>query len=83
MLWVRHQAHDVARLVDHACDIGDRTVRVVLVAEEDLAACLYLLAQLRRGEPGTRARLVWDPEFNVVLANEPTLEPAFDKELTS
>ena len=31
------------------------------------------------GVPGTRARLVWDPEFNVVLADEPTLE----KELTS
>jgi hypothetical protein len=24
--------------------------------------------------PGTRARLVWDPEFNVVLGDEPALE---------
>jgi spermidine/putrescine transport system ATP-binding protein len=31
------------------------------------------------GVPGTRARLVWEPEFNVVLADEPTLS----KELTS
>jgi spermidine/putrescine transport system ATP-binding protein len=26
------------------------------------------------GEPGTRARLVWDPEFNVVFAEEPSLD---------
>ena len=26
------------------------------------------------GEPGTRTRLVWDPQFNVVLADEPTLD---------
>ncbi|MDQ1386459.1 MAG: hypothetical protein QOG65_3838, partial [Actinomycetota bacterium] len=31
------------------------------------------------GVPGTRARIVWDPEFNVVLANEPDLE----RELTA
>ena len=31
------------------------------------------------GVPGSRTRLVWDPEFNVVLADEPTL----DKELIS
>ena len=26
------------------------------------------------GVPGTRVRLVWDPEFNVVLGDEPALE---------
>jgi spermidine/putrescine transport system ATP-binding protein len=26
------------------------------------------------GEPGTRARLVWNPEFNVVFADEPSLD---------
>ena len=26
------------------------------------------------GEPGTRTRLVWDPQFNVVFADEPTLD---------
>jgi hypothetical protein len=30
------------------------------------------------GVPGTRARLVWDPDFNVVLSDQPTPE----KELT-
>ena len=26
------------------------------------------------GVPGNRVRLVWDPEFNVVLESEPALE---------
>jgi spermidine/putrescine transport system ATP-binding protein len=26
------------------------------------------------GEPGTRTRLVWDPQFNVVLTDEPSLD---------
>ena len=31
------------------------------------------------GVPGTRTRLVWNPEFNVVLGDE----PATEKELTA
>src|SRR5439155_1404711 len=47
----------VARLVDHACDIRDRPVRVVLIPEQELPARVELLDEVSWREPGALAVL--------------------------
>ncbi len=78
-------------VAERLCTIAGTVVDVVyqgvstqLVVQTDAGTTLVVLppeqrAGERRRRARTRARLVWDPEFNVVLADEPTL----DKELTS
>ena len=78
-------------VADRLCTIAGTVVDVVyqgvstqLVVRTDAGTTLVAFRQNSErvsdaGDPGTRARLVWDPEFNVVLADEPTLS----KELTS
>src|SRR5215211_7757963 len=51
VLGVGHQPHDVAALVADGSDVRDRTVRVVLVAKDDLAARLELREEVGVGEP--------------------------------
>ena len=65
-------------------DVVYQGVSTQLVVQTDAGTTLVAFRQNSErvsdaGVPGTRARLVWDPEFNVVLADEPTL----DKELMS
>jgi spermidine/putrescine transport system ATP-binding protein len=76
---------------DNLCTISGTVVDVVyqgvstqLVVSTDAGTTLVVFRQNSErvsdaGVPGTRARIVWDPEFNVVLADEPILE----RELTS
>jgi spermidine/putrescine transport system ATP-binding protein len=76
---------------DNLCTIGGTVVDVVyqgvstqLVVRTDDGSTLVAFRQNNErvsdaGTPGTRTRLVWDPEFNVVLADQPDL----DKELQS
>jgi len=64
------------------CTVGGTVVDVVyqgmstqLVVRTDEGSTLVVFRQNSErvsdaGDPGTRARLVWDPEFNVVLAGE-------------
>ena len=78
-------------VADRLCTIAGTVVDVVyqgvstqLVIRTDAGTTLVVFRQNSErvsdaGVPGTRARIVWDPEFNVVLADEPTL----DKELIS
>ncbi|HEY5170366.1 MAG TPA: ABC transporter ATP-binding protein [Acidimicrobiia bacterium] len=78
-------------VAERLCTIAGTVVDVVyqgvstqLVVQTDAGTTLVAFRQNSErvsdaGVPGTRARLVWDPEFNVVLADEPTL----DKELMS
>ena len=78
-------------VADHLCTIAGTVIDVVyqgvstqLVVRTDAGTTLVVFRQNSErvsdaGVPGTRARLVWDPEFNVVLAGDPTL----DKELIS
>ena len=78
-------------VADRLCTIAGTVVDVVyqgvstqLVVRTDTGTTLVVFRQNSErvsdaGVPGTRARLVWDPEFNVVLAGDPT----FDKELIS
>ena len=78
-------------VADQLCTIAGTVVDVVyqgvstqLVVRTDTGTTLVVFRQNSErvsdaGVPGTRARLVWDPEFNVVLAGDPT----FDKELIS
>jgi spermidine/putrescine transport system ATP-binding protein len=87
-LRVTTEAEPVA---ERLCTIAGTVIDVVyqgvstqLVVQTDTGTTLVAFRQNSErvsdaGEPGTRARLVWDPEFNVVLAGEPIL----DKELTS
>jgi spermidine/putrescine transport system ATP-binding protein len=76
---------------DNLCTIGGTVVDVVyqgvstqLVVRTDEGATLVAFRQNNErvsdaGTPGTRTRLVWNPEYNVVLNDQP--DP--DKELTS
>ncbi len=78
-------------VADQLCTIAGTVVDVVyqgvstqLVVQTETGTTLVVFRQNSErvsdaGVPGSRARLVWDPEFNVVLADEPTL----DKELIS
>jgi spermidine/putrescine transport system ATP-binding protein len=78
-------------VADRLCTIAGTVVDVVyqgvstqLVIRTDAGTTLVVFRQNSErvsdaGVPGTRARLVWDPEFNVVLVDRPTL----DKELIS
>jgi spermidine/putrescine transport system ATP-binding protein len=78
-------------VADQLCTIAGTVIDVVyqgvstqLVVRTDAGTTLVVFRQNSErvsdaGVPGSRARLVWDPEFNVVLADEPTL----DKELIS
>jgi spermidine/putrescine transport system ATP-binding protein len=78
-------------VADGLCTIAGTVVDVVyqgvstqLVVRTDAGTTLVAFRQNSErvsdaGAPGSRARLVWDPGFNVVLEDEPTL----DKELTS
>jgi spermidine/putrescine transport system ATP-binding protein len=78
-------------VADRLCTISGTVVDVVyqgvstqLVIRTDAGTSLVAFRQNNErvsdaGEPGSRTRFVWDPEFNVVLADEPALE----KELTS
>ncbi len=78
-------------VADRLCTIAGTVIDVVyqgvstqLVVRTDAGLTLVAFRQNSErvsdaGVPGTRTRLVWDPEFNVVLSDEPTLE----KELTS
>jgi spermidine/putrescine transport system ATP-binding protein len=75
---------------DRLCTIAGTVVDVVyqgvstqLVVRTDADTTLVAFRQNSErvsdaGVPGTRARLVWDPDFNVVLSDQPTPE----KELT-
>jgi ABC-type Fe3+/spermidine/putrescine transport system ATPase subunit len=83
-------AAETEPVADDLCTIGGTVVDVVyqgvstqLVVRTDEGATLVAFRQNNErvsdaGTPGTRTRLVWNPEYNVVLADEPEL----DKELT-
>jgi spermidine/putrescine transport system ATP-binding protein len=70
---------------DQMCTVGGTVVDVVyqgvstqLVVRTDAGSTLVAFRQNSErvsdaGVPGSRARLVWSPEFNVVLADEPVL----------
>jgi spermidine/putrescine transport system ATP-binding protein len=65
-------------------DVVYQGVSTQLVVRTDAGTTLVVFRQNNErvsdaGVPGTRTRIAWDPEFNVVLADEPTLE----KELTA
>ncbi|MDQ1384541.1 MAG: spermidine/putrescine transport system ATP-binding protein [Actinomycetota bacterium] len=78
-------------VADRLCTVSGTVVDVVyqgvstqLVIRTDAGTTLVVFRQNSErvsdaGVPGTRARIVWDPELNVVLANEADLE----KELTA
>jgi spermidine/putrescine transport system ATP-binding protein len=78
-------------VADQLCTIAGTVIDVVyqgvstqLVVQTETGTTLVVFRQNSErvsdaGVPGSRARLVWDPEFNVVLTDEPTL----DKELIS
>jgi spermidine/putrescine transport system ATP-binding protein len=60
-------------------DVVYQGVSTQLVVRTDTDATLVAFRQNNErvsdaGAPGTRIRLVWDPEFNVVLGDEPTLQ---------
>jgi spermidine/putrescine transport system ATP-binding protein len=60
-------------------DVVYQGVSTQLVVRTDDGATLVAFRQNSErvsdaGEPGTRARLVWDPELNVVFADEPSLD---------
>jgi len=73
-------------VADQLCTIAGTVVEVVyqgvstqLVVQTETGTTLVVFRQNSErvsdaGVPGSRARLVWDPEFNVVLADEPTLD---------
>jgi spermidine/putrescine transport system ATP-binding protein len=79
-------------VTDRLCTIVGTVVDVVyqgvstqLVVETDAGTTLVVFRQNNErvsdaGVPGSRVRLAWDPDFNVVLT-DPT--PILDKELTS
>ncbi len=78
-------------VAERLCTIAGTVIDVVyqgvstqLVVQTDAGTTLVVFRQNNErvsdaGVPGTRTRLVWEPEFNVVLSEEPTL----DKELTA
>jgi len=73
-------------VAERLCTIAGMVVDVVyqgvstqLVVETDAGTTLVVFRQNSErvsdaGVPGTRTRLVWNPEFNVVLTDEPALE---------
>jgi spermidine/putrescine transport system ATP-binding protein len=81
-----HVVPEAEPVAEKLCTIGGTVVDVVyqgvstqLVVRTDAGTTLVAFRQNSErvsdaGVPGTRTRLVWDPEFNVVLADEPTLE---------
>jgi spermidine/putrescine transport system ATP-binding protein len=78
-------------VADSLCTVAGTVVDVVyqgvstqLIVRSDDGTTLVAFHQNRErvsdaGVPGARARLVWDPVFNVVLGNE----PALDKEMSA
>jgi spermidine/putrescine transport system ATP-binding protein len=78
-------------VADQMCTVGGTVVDVVyqgvstqLVVRTDDGTTLVAFRQNSErvsdaGVPGSRARLVWSPEFNVVLGDEPVL----DKEMSA
>jgi spermidine/putrescine transport system ATP-binding protein len=86
-----HVVAESEPVADRMCTIAGTVIDVVyqgvstqLVVQTDAGTTLVVFRQNNErvsdaGVPGTRARLIWEPEFNVLLANEPTLE----KELLS
>jgi hypothetical protein len=68
MLGMRHQAHDVPFRIDDAGDVGDGTVRVVLIAEDDLSVRLELAEEPLVGEPAALPVLDRDGEGLTALA---------------
>jgi spermidine/putrescine transport system ATP-binding protein len=86
-----HVVAESEPVADRMCTIAGTVIDVVyqgvstqLVVQTDAGTTLVVFRQNNErvsdaGVPGTRARLTWEPEFNVVLANEATLE----KELLS
>jgi spermidine/putrescine transport system ATP-binding protein len=74
------------QVADQLCTVAGTVVDVVyqgvstqLVVETDAGTTLVAFRQNSErvsdaGVPGSRARLVWSPEFNVVLGDEPVLE---------
>jgi spermidine/putrescine transport system ATP-binding protein len=77
-------AEKLCTIAGTVVDVVYQGVSTQLVVQTDAGTTLVAFRQNSErvsdaGVPGTRARLVWDPEFNVVLADEPTL----DKELMS
>jgi spermidine/putrescine transport system ATP-binding protein len=74
------------QVADQLCTVTGTVVDVVyqgvstqLVVETDAGTTLVAFRQNSErvsdaGVPGSRARLVWSPEFNVVLGDEPILE---------
>jgi spermidine/putrescine transport system ATP-binding protein len=68
-------------------DVVYQGVSTQLVVCTDEGATLVAFRQNNErvsdaGTPGTRTRLVWDPDFNVVLTDQPNLDHDLDKELT-
>jgi spermidine/putrescine transport system ATP-binding protein len=86
-----HVVAESEPVADRMCTIAGTVIDVVyqgvstqLVVQTDAGTTLVVFRQNNErvsdaGVPGTRARLTWEPEFNVVLTNEPILE----KELLS
>ena len=72
MLGVRHQAHDVAGLVEHAGDVRDGAVRILLVAEQQLSARVEFLDEL--GRPVPRAFAVLDRDHESLSRPAPRRE---------
>jgi spermidine/putrescine transport system ATP-binding protein len=79
-------ATDDEQVADQLCTVAGTVVDVVyqgvstqLVVRTDAGITLVAFRQNSErvsdaGVPGSRARLVWNPEFNVVLDDEPALE---------
>src|SRR3954452_23426072 len=59
---VRHQPHDVSVFVRHGRDIGDGSVRGVVVTKQDLPTLLELRREVRRREPRAVVMLHRDHE---------------------
>jgi spermidine/putrescine transport system ATP-binding protein len=77
-------ADKLCTILGTVVDVVYQGVSTQLVVHTDTGTTLVVFRQNNErvsdaGVPGTRTRLVWDPEFNVVLSGGPTLE----KELTS
>jgi spermidine/putrescine transport system ATP-binding protein len=77
-------ADNMCTVVGTVVDVVYQGVSTQLVVRTDAGTTLVAFRQNSErvsdaGVPGTRARLVWSPEFNVVLGNE----PAREKELSA
>jgi spermidine/putrescine transport system ATP-binding protein len=72
-------AEQVCTVAGTVVDVVYQGVSTQLVVRTDAGITLVAFRQNSErvsdaGVPGTRARLIWDPEFNVVLDDEPVLE---------